>query len=158
MAQSESEPSYVAEEAKRAMWAELRARKRWAPEERREPELRARKKRAAEERAFLRSPVGQARAAYDRGDRVFQCSINVMKQDAVILFMDGGDTLQKTTDPVAVLNAVCREGWELITGSFVFVERGQDRHNKSGTTMGYYLFRRAEDAPSDPPSGRGKNL
>ena len=130
MAQSKSEPNYVAEEAKRAMWAELRARQ----------------KRDAEEQAFLRSPVGQARAAYDRGDRVFQCSIDVMKQDAVILFMDGSDTLQKTTDPVAVLNAVCREGWELITGSFVFVERGQDRRDKSGTTMGYYLFRRAEDA------------
>jgi len=136
MAQSTSEPRYVAEEAKRAMWAELRARRKRDAEEGREPE----------EHAFLRSPVGQARAAYDRGDRVFQCSIDVMKQDAVILFMDGSDTLQKTTDPVAVLNAVCREGWELITGSFVFVERGQDRRDKSGTTMGYYLFRRTEDA------------
>jgi len=135
MAQSKSEPSYVAEEAKRAMWAELRARQKRDAEERRESE-----------HAFLRSPVGQARAAYDRGDRVFQCSIDVMKKDAVILFMDGSDTLQKATDPVAVLNAVCREGWELITGSFVFVERGQDRRDKSGTTMGYYLFRRAEDA------------
>jgi len=146
MAPSKSEPNYVAEEAKRAMWAELRARRERDAEERREPELRARKKRDAEEHAFLRSPVGQARAAYDRGDRVFQCSIDVMKKDAVILFMDGSDTLQMTTDPVAVLNAVCREGWELITGSFVFVERGQDRRDKSGTTMGYYLFRRAEDA------------
>ena len=146
MAPSKSEPNYVAEEAKRAMWAELRARQKRDAEERREPELRARQKRDAEEHAFLRSPVGQARAAYDRGDRVFQCSIDVMKKDAVILFMDGSDTVQKTTDPVAVLNAVCREGWELITGSFVFVERGQDRRDKSGTTMGYYLFRRAEDA------------
>ncbi len=151
MAQSKSEPSYVAEEAKRAMWTELRARQKQDAEQRREAELRARKKQDAEqarkeEHAFLRSPVGQARAAYDRGDRVFQCSIDVMKQDAVILFMDGSDTLQKTTDPVAVLNAVCREGWELITGSFVFVERGQDRRDKSGTTMGYYLFRRAEEA------------
>ncbi len=142
MAQSKSEPSYVAEEAKRAMWTELRARKKQDAEQ-------ARK----EEHAFLRSPVGQARAAYDRGDRVFQCSIDVMKQDAVILFMDGSDTLQKTTDPVAVLNAVCREGWELITGSFVFVERGQQSREKflssgqnvatDGTTVGYYLFRRA---------------
>ncbi len=136
-----SKPS---EEQKRAIWAELRARREAA------------EARSPEERAFLRTPAGQARAARQRGDAVFQCSIDVMDQTAVIRMMEVGETEQTTTDPVAVLNSVCREGWELITGSFVFVERGQQSRDRfllsgqnvatDGTTVGYYLFRRAEDA------------
>jgi hypothetical protein len=48
---------------------------------------------------------------------------------------------------------VAREGWELVTGSFVFREQGQQSRDKfmssgqnvaiKGTTVGYYLFRRA---------------
>ncbi len=122
-------------------------------------EIRAQRDRELAEKrrlAFSNSPPGRARAAYDRGCRVFQCSIDVMNQEAVILIMEGSDTLQTTTDPVDVLNSVCREGWELINGSFVFVERGQQSRDKflssgqnvatDGTTVGYYLFRRAEDA------------
>lgn len=138
------EPS---EEEKRAIWAELRARREGRPPE--EP-------LSPEESAFLHSPVGQARAAYERGDTIFQCSIDVMAQTAVVIIMAGSRTRQSTRDPVAVLNSVCREGWELINGSFVFVERGQQSRDKflssgqnvatDGTTVGYYLFRRAEDA------------
>ncbi len=107
-----------------------------------------------EERAFLLSPVGQARAAYERGDTLFQCSIDVMAQTAVVVIMRGSRTKQWARDPVAVLNSVCREGWELVNGSFVFVERGQLSRDKflssgqnvatDGTTVGYYLFRRAD--------------
>ena len=56
--------------------------------------------------------------------------------------------------PVAKLNAVCGAGWELVSGSFVFVETGQQSRDKfiasgqhvavSGTVMGYYLFKRNE--------------
>jgi len=63
-------------------------------------------------------------------------------------------TRKRTTDPVAVLNSVCHEGWELVNGSFVFVEEGQSGRNRvgssgqnvaiKGTTVGYYLFRRCE--------------
>lgn len=76
-----------------------------------------------------------------------------MSQEAVIVAMVGSNTTQTTVDPVAVLNSVCREGWDLITGSFVFVEEGQQSRDKfmssgqnvaiKGTTVGYYLFRRA---------------
>jgi hypothetical protein len=51
-------------------------------------------------------------------------------------------------------NAVCSEGWELVNGSFVFVEQGQQSRDKfmssgqnvatKGCTVGYYLFRRSE--------------
>jgi hypothetical protein len=57
--------------------------------------------------------------------------------------------------PVATLNAVYDEGWwELVNGSFVFVETGQQSHDKfmssgqqvaiAGTVMSYYLFKRNE--------------
>src|SRR5438552_10673281 len=69
--------------------------------------------------------------------------------------MIGSSTSQRTADPTDVLNAVCREGWELINGSFVFVEQGQESRDKfmssgqnvaiKGTTVGYYLFRRCEE-------------
>jgi hypothetical protein len=104
--------------------------------------------------AFLRSPAGQARAAFERGDHVFQYAIDVMSQQAVIASMVGSTTTRKTTDPVAVLNSVCREGWELVNGSFVFLEQGQQSRDKfmssgqnvaiKGTTVGYYLFKRCE--------------
>ena len=43
-------------------------------------------RRADNERAaFLRTRVGQARVAFERGDRVFQCALEVEREDAVIL-------------------------------------------------------------------------
>lgn len=84
--------------------------------------------------AFFASPAGQARLAFERGDRIFQYSIDAAK----------------TTDPVTTLNFVCNEGWELVNGSFVFVEAGQHKVGggqnvaTKGTTVAYYLFRRAE--------------
>ncbi len=105
-----------------------------------------------EAREFANSPVGRARAAYERGDQVFQYSIDVMSQQAVIVVMVGSATSKRTSDPSDVLNAVSREGWDLVNGSFVFVEEGQQSRDKflasgqnvaiKGTTFGYYLFRR----------------
>jgi hypothetical protein len=50
-------------------------------------------------------------------------------------------TGQQTSDPVAILNSVCHEGWELVNGSFVIVD--------GRTTVGYYLFKRCEANRSD---------
>jgi hypothetical protein len=104
--------------------------------------------------ALARSPAGKARAAFERGDQVFQCSFDVMSQQPVIVIMVGSATTKKTNDTTETLNAVSREGWELITGSFVFVEEGQQSRDKflssgqnvatKGRTMGYYLFKRNE--------------
>jgi len=122
---------------------------------RQEAEARKAAEQAEKERqAFLNTPVGRARTAFERGDHVFQYSLDVMSQQAIIVSMVGSTTKQKTTDPVAILNAVCREGWELVNGSFVFVEQGQQSRDKfmssgqnvaiKGCTVGYYLFRRSE--------------
>jgi multidrug efflux pump subunit AcrA (membrane-fusion protein) len=111
--------------------------------------------------AFAASTQGKARAAYERGDVIFQYSIDVMTQSAVVHTMaslapTGATTRTKKTDAVGVLNAVASEGWELVNGSFVFVEQGQQSRDKfmssgqqvatKGVTMGYYLFRRNPSA------------
>lgn len=102
------------------------------------------------------SIVGLARRAFAQGDRVFQCTLSVMAQDAVVEAMVGTRVTQHAGDPNEVLNAICAEGWELVNGSFVFVpegERSRDRFLASGQqvavkgrTLGYYLFRRRPDA------------
>jgi hypothetical protein len=104
--------------------------------------------------AFLATPVGQARTAYAEGDEIFQTSFDVMSQEAIIVAMVGSKTNKKANDPTAILNAICREGWELVNGSFVFVEEGQQSRDKfmssgqnvaiKGSTVGYYLFKRCE--------------
>ncbi|WP_116200210.1 hypothetical protein [Amycolatopsis circi] len=122
---------------------------------RREAEEHQRRQLAEKERqAFEQSPAGRARAAFAKGDQVFQFSIDVMNQKAIIVAMVGGTTSQRTSDPVEVLNSVCREGWDLVNGSFVFVEQGQESRDKfmssgqnvaiKGEVVGYYLFKRRE--------------
>jgi hypothetical protein len=103
--------------------------------------------------AFFATPAGRARRAFEAGDELFQFSIDVMNQKAIVVAMVGANTSKKATDPSAVLNSVSNEGWELVTGSFVFVEEGQETRDKfassgqnvatKGTTVGYYLFRRS---------------
>ena len=105
-------------------------------------------------RAFQASPVGQARIAFQRGDRVFQYAHNVMSQKAVVVKIVGARSPPSTADPSVILYSVCNEGWELVNGSFVFVETGQQSRDKfmasgqnvavSGATVGYYLFKRSE--------------
>ena len=75
-----------------------------------------------------------------------------MTQRAVIVAMVGSAASKRTTDPAVILNAVAREGWDLVTASFVFVAEGEQSRDKflssgqnvavKGRTMGYYVFRR----------------
>jgi hypothetical protein len=112
--------------------------------------------------AFYSSPAGQARVAFESGAKVFQYEASVKDMQAVVrpLGFGASATARETNasrisrGPVATLNAVCDEGWELVNGSFVFVETGQQSRDKfmasgqqvavSGTVVGYYLFRRNE--------------
>jgi len=97
---------------------------------------------ADEVAAFEASQPGLARRSYERGDIVFQCAIDAADPDAVEL-----------------LNAICDEGWELITGSFVFETMGQESHDRVfgsgqkfevlGRTVGHYLFRRLDEDDED---------
>ena len=104
--------------------------------------------------SFWNSPPGLARAAFRAGDHVFQYSIDVMNQQAIIVAMVGSRTSKRTGDPTAVLNAVCREGWEVVAADFPFVMTGQQSRDKflssgqnvavAGTVLGYYVFKRCE--------------
>lgn len=116
---------------------------------------RTAEREARERTAYLRTPVGRAETAFGRGDLVFQYSHAVTSQEAVIVAMVGSTTRKSTADPSEILNAVCRQGWELVNGSFVFVEQGSHSRDKflasgqdvavKGETIGYYLFRRAPE-------------
>jgi hypothetical protein len=131
--------------------AEEAARGEW------EAAKRQQKRRKAFEdawNAFWASPAGQARLAFDRGDHVFQYSLDVMNQQAIIVAMVGSATSKTQADPTSVLNSVCHEGWELVNGDFVFVTEGQQSRDKfmssgqnvaiKGMVVGYYLFKRNE--------------
>jgi len=120
--------------------------------------------------AFFGSPAGRARVAYEAGNHVFQYEHDVMSQQAIVVAMVGTNTSQKTTDPSAILNSVCNEGWELLNGSFVFVEQGQQSRDKfmssgqniavKGKVVGYYLFKRCEAnklSVGDPWEGPNSN-
>jgi hypothetical protein len=103
---------------------------------------------------FFDTPAGRARLAYEHEDEIFQYSFDVVNHKAIVVAMVGSRQTQKTNDPVTILNSVCHEGWELVNGSFVFVEEGSQSRDKfmssgqnvavKGTTVGYYLFRRSD--------------
>jgi hypothetical protein len=129
-----------------------------AADEQRKRESAERKRLAQIEKAkkaFFATPAGKARRSFESGDHVFQYSLDVMNQEAIIVAMMGSTTSKKEADPSAVLNSVCAEGWELVTGSFVFVEQGHQSRDKfmssgqniaiKGRTVGYYLFKRCEE-------------
>ena len=113
-------------------------------------------RQAAELARFWASPQGRARRAFHDGDRILQSEFEVMSQEAVIVSMVGSTNTSTAKDPTVTLNAIAAEGWDLITGSFVFVVQGEQSRDKflasgqnvavKGITMGYYLFRRNEDS------------
>jgi hypothetical protein len=148
--------------------------KRATPEEKETKRLEKEERRATEDRsraeqAFLASPAGQARIAFERGDRVFQLVFDVVHTQTYVIPMSRAGTTTQSSDPTMILNSVCVEGWELLNGSFVFLETGSESRDKfmrsgqhtavAGTVLGYYLFRRSEAnrqsvEPGTPPAGR----
>jgi hypothetical protein len=106
------------------------------------------------EQAFAASPAGQARNAFEAGNALFQFEIDLKNTKAVVVPMMTATTQTTSTDPSAILNSVCREGWDLVNGSFVFHELGSESRDKflasgqniavKGTVIGYYVFRRCE--------------
>jgi hypothetical protein len=122
---------------------------------------KAAKQAEREVAAFQASPVGQARTAFEQGDRLFQVDFDVMEQSAEVVAMMGSFNTKKANTPTVVLNAIVSEGWDLITGSFVFVVQGEQSRDKfmssgqnvavKGATVGYSLFRRAEQNRTAAP-------
>lgn len=108
----------------------------------------------AARKTFFKTPAGRARQAFDRGDHVFEYSLDVVNQEAIVIAMVGSSTSKRTRDASEILNSVAHEGWDLVNGSFVFIEQGQQSRDKfmssgqnvatKGRVVGYYLFRRCE--------------
>ena len=96
-------------------------------------EFFAERKRRKEEReqtrlAFFESPQGIARIAYARGDLV----------------------LEIETAQWVHLNAICHEGWELLSG----VAHPDHTHTRFG--LRHYLFKRAEHHWREPEDDWGQ--
>jgi hypothetical protein len=109
-------------------------------------------KKEALERLLRESPAGQARPAFERGDSIFQTDFDLQNVKALVVPMFGASNTVKTNDPSAVLNAIVREGWKLVSAGFVFKELGHESRDKflasgqqvatKGTVLGYYIFGR----------------
>jgi hypothetical protein len=151
---SQTEEERAAKQVEKEQAREAKARQKAVADE------QARLRKDAEQidrlrQAFLSSPAGQARTAFERGDRLFQFFMDVKDTKPMVMAMVGATTATSTSDPVAILNSVCHEGWDLVNGSFVFHELGSESRDKflasgqnvavRGTIIGYYLFRRCEE-------------
>lgn len=98
----------------------------------------------------LRSPAAQARTAFERNDALLQCSIEFGLGGTLVIAVVGHGVTQQPATPAEVLNSIDREGWELVTGSFL---------PGAGTVFGHYLFKRcAEHRATVGSEGRGPAL
>ena len=153
--EEEKEAKRLDKELQKQASAERKAAEAEAKAERQEQERVER-----ERQAFLASPAGQARTAFERGDRLFQFEIDVKNTKAAVIPMVTATTNTSSTDPVQILNSVCHEGWDLVNGSFVFHELGSESRDKflasgqniavKGTVIGYYVFRRCDENRKQP--------
>jgi hypothetical protein len=103
---------------------------------------------------FELSPAGTARVAFQRSDDLLQVALSVRTSTTYTVPMVDTGALTQTNDPNEVLNAIAREGWDLVAASFVFHETGSESRDKllasgqhiavSGDVIGYYVFKRCE--------------
>ena len=141
------------QEAQKALEKEVRLREK---EEQRRVQAaeKKRQKEAREHEQFMAGPAGQARIAFGRGDFVFQASFDVLNQQHMVVPMLNAYSLTTSSDPTVVLNAICREGWELHNSGFAFLHEGEESRDKflasgqhvavRGKMMGYYVFKRCD--------------
>lgn len=135
---------------------EEEARQR-AEEERQYQEDKRLRQQAATEAAFARTPIGRARAAFARGDRLFQAELEVSSLTGTAsMFGSSENEITRRDEQPDLLGRIEDEGWHLEHAGFVFVETGSTSTDRMlgtgqgtvtrGVVTGVYLFRRA--APS----------
>ena len=111
---------------------------------------KAAKQRRREEEAFQRSPAGQARTSYQRGDVYFQVSFDLEDVKALVVAMADAYTTRNARDVSDIINSIAAEGWSLHTFSTAFINEGEvsrDRFLSSGQQVavrgrlvGTYVF------------------
>lgn len=103
---------------------------------------------------WLTTPPGRARAAYQRGDQLFQVGLELAAQIGEVAHGVGLNHHTQFQDANPVINAIAAEGWELVSMSTVYVINEMGSRDKltvsgqqtavSGKTIGYYVFRRRD--------------
>jgi hypothetical protein len=128
------------------------------------PEEKAAKQAEKDAQAFAASPVGQARAATQRGDGYFEIEVDLRATGNLNPWAAGQDhhasLMGAPNRPrqgrMDVLSQVEAEGWVLQHVSHVFVQTGEESRDKfassgqrvavRGKIVGIYLFGRAASA------------
>lgn len=117
---------------------------------------RERREQERAERAVSASPWGSARAAYKRGDQIFQITFDVMAVETDVV--PGSDEYSEgfSCNSSEVLNAIVAEGWSLHCMSTSVVNVGQESGARitsagrqvgvQGTLFGTYVFTRDQSA------------
>jgi hypothetical protein len=113
------------------------------------------KERKAQERAhqaFLRSPTGQARTSYQRGDYLFQVSFDLENIQSHVVAMANAYTTRQPRDVSDIVNSIAAEGWNFHTLSTTFVNEGEESRDRflasgqhvavRGRIVGTYVFTR----------------
>lgn len=130
-----------------------------AEQERREAESQVLAQQAERERAWLATPLGQAQAALERGERFCELQLVVGRQEREAMW---GARDYATSDVVIssaqVLGQVEEMGWRLEHVGYVFRMTGESSSQKafasglqtsvSGDTVGVYLFRNTTVEPA----------
>jgi len=120
-------------------------------------QLRDEQRAAAElqrnEEAFRKSPAGQARLSLERGNQIFQISLDLENIKALVIPMGNAHTTRQATDVSDVINSIVVEGWDFHTLSTTFVNEGEESRDKfmasgqyvavRGRIVGTYVFTRS---------------
>ena len=116
-------------------------------------------RKAEADLAFAESPVGRARQAHARGDRLFQVELEVSQLTGVdSMFGSAENEITRSRTEPDLLGRIEDEGWHLEHVGYVFVETGSTSTNAMfstgqgtvtrGVVTGVYLFRRVERGDS----------
>lgn len=125
-----------------------------------EKEREAAERQAEKDReAYLRTPVGQAEEAMERGDRFFQIEIPISALSGpASAFGSSTNQIRRTRNRAPDLLGQIEEfGWRLEHVGYVFIETGSTSTNRMlgtgqgtvtrGQVQGIYLFRADRPAP-----------
>jgi hypothetical protein len=126
---------------------------------------KAERERQQAEQAWWASPTGQARAARENGQKVFQISVPLHQTERSVWGTLSGDPAakrQKTSDPIGPIEQIEAQGWTLAHAGYVFRETGSVSRDKllssgqtaqvTGEVVGIYLFRADPDFQAPPGS------
>lgn len=101
--------------------------------------------------SFLRTPVGQATEAKERGDRFFEVQLDAAQLKGSSTFGSSNNRMRRSGGAPDVLGQIEEVGWRLEHVSHAFIETGATTTNRMlgtgqgmvtrGVVTGFYLFR-----------------